>query len=111
MTARQTFDVFDGAAVGAIARLFGVEAAVEPYTPDGSPVYRVEPGGAADGIRIVIWPSLRRVDVTSAGDHAWVMKSVASVEVIQGVEVIFRPVGFEGFLFVSVNGWVNMVVG
>jgi hypothetical protein len=108
---RKLFHAIDSESVSAVANLFGVGATVEPYTPDGSPVYRVEPGGAADGIRMVLWPSLSRVDVTSAGDHAWVLKEVATVEVIQGVEVVFRPAEFKGFLFVSVNGWVNMVVG
>ncbi len=111
MAARQVFEQLDADAVAAIARLFGVEPVVEPYTPDGSPVYRVEPGGPADGVKIILWPSLHRVDVASVGDHAWVMKSVGHVEVISGVEVVFRPVGFKGFLFVSVNGWINMVVG
>lgn len=111
MVAKQVYSELDETAVTAIGELFGVAPAVEPYTPDGTPVYRIEPGGGADGIRIVVWPSLRRVDVTSVGDHAWVMKRIESVEVIGGVEVIFRPSGFKGFLFVSVNGWVNMVVG
>lgn len=98
-------------AVDAIAALFGTEAVVEPYTPDGAAVYRLTPGGAADGVTLVLWPSLRRVDVTSTGNHAWVMKNVGSVEVVPGVEVVFRPAGFDGYLFVSVNGWVNMVIG
>lgn len=111
MAGKERFDALDDAAVAAVARLFGVGASVEPYSPDGAPVYRVEPQGAADGVRIVMWPSLRRVDVTSVGDHAWVMKSVGRVEIIEGVEVVFRPDAFKGFLFVSVNGWINMVVG
>ena len=111
MAGRQSFDALDTAAVHAIAALFGAEPTIEPYTPDGGPVYRITPGGAADGVSMVLWPSLRRVDVTSTGNHAWVMKNVASVEVIDGVEVVFHPTGIRGFLFVSVNGWVNMVIG
>lgn len=105
------FEALDDEAVYAIARLFDVEPAVEPYSPDGSPVYRLTLPGAADGVTLVIWPSLGRVDVTSTGNHAWVLKGIGSVEVIEGVEVVFRPAGYEGFLFVSVNGWVNMVMG
>ena len=98
-------------AVTAVGALFGAEAVVEPYSPDGEPVYRLDLTGAADGVSLVLWPSLDRVDVSSTGNHAWVMKNVAAVDVVPGVEVIFRPAGGEGYLFVSVNGWVNMVVG
>lgn len=111
MAGRETFTRLDEAATRAIGRLFGTEPQVEPYSPDGSPVYSLTMRGAADGIRMVIWPSLARVDVSSTGNHGWVIKDVASVEVIDGVEVVFRTAGVEGYLFVSVNGWVNMVVG
>lgn len=109
--ARRVYPALDEESVTAVAALFGVTPEVEPYTPDGGAVYRIEPAGAADGIRIVAWPSLRRVDVTRTREHAWVMKDVATVEIIDGVEAVFRPGSFEGFLFVSVNGWINMVVG
>lgn len=95
----------------AVGTLFEATASVEPYSPDGTPVYRVCPGGAADGITMVLWPSLRRVDVTCTGSHAWVLKNVGTVEIIAGVEVVFHPAEGRGFLFVSVNGWVNMVIG
>ncbi|MFN8507689.1 MAG: hypothetical protein U0547_08995 [Dehalococcoidia bacterium] len=111
MAARRTFESLDDAAVVAIAALFAVEAALEPYTPDGTPVYRITPTGAADGVAMVLWPSLRRVDVTSTGNHAWVLKNVGVVEVIEGVEAVFHPAEGTGFLFVSVNGWINMVMG
>ena len=111
MTDRAVYASLGSEAVSAVAELFGTTATVEPYTPDGSPVYRIRPGGAADGITIVLWPSLQRVDVTSAGNHGWVLKAVGSVTIIPGVEVVFRPPDGRGFLFVSVNGWVNMVVG
>lgn len=110
--ARRVFPALDDEAIHAIGVLFGSSPEVEPYTPDGEPVYRIEPsGGAADGIRIIAWPSLQRVDVTRTREHAWVLKEVTTVEIIDGVEVVFRPSSFAGFLFVSVNGWVNMVVG
>lgn len=111
MAGRRAFEVLDAGAVTAIADLFGVEAAVEPYSPDGTPVYRITPAGAADGVAMVLWPSLRRVDVTSTGNHAWVLKNVGAVEIIEGVEAVFHPAEGTGFLFVSVNGWINMVMG
>ena len=105
------FPQLDDAAVEAIAGQFAAVAHVEPYTPDGSPVYRIDPGGAADGIRMILGPSLRRVDVSSAGSHSWVLKNIGEVEIIPGVEVVFRPSEGRGFLFVAVSGFVNMVMG
>ncbi len=111
MAGRRTFATLDDAAVAAVAGLFGVEAVAEPYSPDGTAVYRVTPGGAADGVAMVLWPSLRRVDVVSTGNHAWVLKNVGTIDVIDGVEAVFHPAEGKGFLFVSVNGWINMVIG
>lgn len=111
MSARARFECLDRPAIDAIARLFEASATVEPYSPDGSAVYRITPRGAADGITLVLWPSLHRVDVTSTGHHAWVLKDVGTVDVIPGVEVVFHPAEGRGFLFVSVNGWINMVMG
>lgn len=111
MAGRQNFDQLDEACVAATAALFGVEPAIEPYTPDGSPVYRLQLDGGADGVRLILWPSIARVDVTSVGNHAWVLKGVGRVEIIDGVEVVFHPAVGKGFLFVAVNGFVNMVMG
>jgi hypothetical protein len=111
MPTKSRFSQLDDEAVDAIARLFGAMAEREPYSPDGSPVYRVRAPGAADGTSLVLWPSLRRVDVTSTGNHAWVLKNVGDIEVIDGIEVVFHPAEGRGFLFVSVNGFVNMVMG
>lgn len=108
---RTRFEALDAKAVQAIAGLFETRATVEPYTPDGASVYRVDLHGRGDGVRLLLWPSLRRVDVSSAGDHSWVLKNAGEVEVIEGVEVVFRPAEGEGYLFVSVNGFVNMVMG
>lgn len=109
--ADQTFTTLDDEAVSAIASLFGVEAKVEPYSPDGSTVYRLDLDAAADGIVMILWPSLRRVDVRRSGEHSWVLKNIGSIEVVDGIEVAFRPTGLSGHLFVSVNGFVNMVIG
>ena len=105
------FPSLDDDAIDAIGQLFGRGATVEPYTPDGTPVYRLEPGGAADGLKLILWPSLNRVDVSSAGSHSWVLKNIGEVEILPGIEVIFRPAQGRGFLFVALNGWVNMVMG
>ncbi|HXU22618.1 MAG TPA: hypothetical protein VN697_01190 [Tepidiformaceae bacterium] len=111
MTRTQTFPALDRAAVHAIGALFETEPRIEPYTPDGEPVYRLALAGAGDGVQVVLWPSLARVDVSSTNSHAWVLKNVGAVDVIDGVEVVFRPSEGKGFLFVAVNGFVNMVMG
>jgi len=108
---RTRFETLDKEAVLAIAGLFGAKVRVEPYTPDGTPVYRIDLHGRGDGVRLILWPSLRRVDVSSAGDHSWILKNTGEVEIIDGVEVVFRPNTGQGYLFVSVNGFVNMVMG
>ena len=96
--------------MAAIAALFGVPARHEPYAPGGEPVYRLDLLGPAANMVIILWPSLGRVDVR-AGTHSWVLKGVGAVEVIAGVEVVFRSAETPGFLFVAVNGWVSMVSG
>ncbi|MCC7366214.1 MAG: hypothetical protein IT303_17790 [Dehalococcoidia bacterium] len=111
MAGRQVFARLDEECVDATAELFGVVPAVEPYTPDGEPVYRLTLRGAADGVQLIVWPSIARVDVASTGNHAWVLKDVGHVEIIEGVEVVFHPREGRGFLFVAVNGFINMVMG
>ena len=107
----RTFGSLNADAVRAIAALFAAEPAIEPYTPDGQPVYLLTLTGAADGIQVVLWPSIARVDVSSNGTRGWVLKNVGEVDVIEGVEVVFRPIVGKGFLFVAVNGFINMVMG
>lgn len=111
MAGRTRFETLDEEAVQGIARLFETAATVEPYTPDGTAVYRVDLHGRGDGVRLLLWPSLRRVDVSSAGEHSWVLKNIGTIEVIEGVEVVFHPAAGDGYLFVSVNGFINMVMG
>jgi hypothetical protein len=111
MPAKTHFESLDEEAVGAIAALFDARPRIEPYSPDGTPVYRVELQGKGDGVKLILWPSLQRVDVSSGGEHSWVLKNVGQVEVIAGVEVVFRPKDGEGYLFVSINGFINMVMG
>ena len=111
MAGRRQFEALTDEAVTAIAALFGIQPTAEPYSPDGETVWRLTLEGAADGVTLILWPSLARIDVSSTGNHAWVLKAIERIEIIDGVEVVFHPVGVRGFLFVSVNGWVNMVIG
>lgn len=91
-----------------IAALFGVQATIAPYTPDGSAVYELNFQAGEEHVHIVLWPSLARVDVR-CGRHSWVMKGVHAVEFVPDVEVIFRPRQGEGYLFVARTGLISMV--
>ena len=91
-----------------IAQLFGTQATIAPYTPDGSAVYQLEFHAGEGHVQMVLWPSLARVDVR-CGQHSWVMKGVGTVEFVPDVEVIFKPAQGEGYLFVARNGLISMV--
>jgi hypothetical protein len=101
---------FTEAAVSQIAALLGVAATVEPYAVRGAPVYRLELPNAVLGIAVTVllWPSLGRVDVR-IGDCSIVYKHVATVELLAGVEVIFRRASGDGYLFVSAGGRASIV--
>ena len=112
---RQTFAGVTREAAQAIAALFDAEAVREPYTPgEGEAVYAIRHRSLTGTLRLVLWPSLARVDVR-CGPHAWVAKGVVETEVIAGLEVIFRFGTGEGepdgTLFVGVGGDVMLVSG
>ncbi|MFN8558630.1 MAG: hypothetical protein U0531_15245 [Dehalococcoidia bacterium] len=96
---------FDDAAVRAAAQLLATSARVEPYAVRGAPVYRLtvrNPVLAAE-VAVILWPSLRRVDVR-VGDSAAVLKGIDEVALYPGVEVMFRRRHPPAALFVSVGG-------
>ena len=112
---RRTFAGVTREAASAIATLFGVEATREPYEPAaGEAVYAIRHRSETGTLRLVLWPSLARVDVR-CGPHVWVAKGVVETEVIAGLEVIFRfgqgEAAPDGTLFVGVGGDVMMVSG
>jgi len=101
---------FTEEAVSAIAALLGVTACREPYAVHGAAVYRLDVPNVSLGmaVTVLLWPSIRRVDVR-IGDCSMVYKAVATVELLPGVEVIFRRSEAEGHLFVSAGGRVSVV--
>jgi hypothetical protein len=96
--------------VAEIAALLCVPASVEPYRVRGAAVYRLALVNPSLGVEVavILWPSLHRVDVR-IGDCSMVYKEVSEVELIPGVEVIFRRHDAEGYLFVSVGGRASLV--
>ena len=91
----------------AIAAVLGAELETAPYTYRGRPVYEVRLDLPADaiGVRLVLWPELRRADV-HVGDTPIVFKRIEKVALYPGLEVIFWRYGPRGFLLVARNGKV-----
>lgn len=91
----------------AIAEALGTDLETAPYTYRGRPVYEVRLDLPADaiGVRLVLWPELRRADV-HVGDTPIVFKRIEKVALYPGLEVIFWRYGPRGFLLVARNGKV-----
>ncbi len=91
----------------AIAAALGAELETAPYTYRGRPVYEVRLDLPADaiGVRLVLWPELRRADVY-VGETPIVFKRIEKVALYPGLEVIFWRYGPRGFLLVARNGRV-----
>lgn len=98
-------------AITQIGALLGGEPTREPYTVRGAAVYRLDVFNPvlSTHISLILWPSLARVDV-HLGDCSIVYRDVATVELLHGVEVIFRRAAAPGYLFVSIGGRASVVV-
>lgn len=102
---------FDAGCLEEIASELRVPLCEEPYQVRGAKVYRLQVRSAELGIevKIVLWPSLARVDVY-AGSVSIVFKDVSDVEILPGIEVLFHRAG-GGHLFVTAAGGVATVSG
>ena len=74
-----------------IAESIGCEAALAPFQLPGAAVYQftVEGDKGRPSAMVTLWPSLRRVDAIGSG-AAGVFTRVASVQLVDGVELLFR---------------------
>ena len=106
MKPRQRFDRVTSGAIDAVAVLFGCEAERQLYSlpNDDQGVWAVNYRAESGNIRMVLWPTINRIDIT-VGPHMWVVKGVREVEVIDNLEVIAR-FGQDGVLTVALNGQV-----
>ena len=106
MKPRQRFDGVTSGAIDAVAVLFGCEAERQLYSlpNDDQGVWAVNYRAESGNIRMVLWPTINRIDIT-VGPHMWVVKGVREVEVIDNLEVIAR-FGQNGVLTVALNGQV-----
>ncbi len=97
-------------AAEAVAALLEVPLQVEPYCEAAAePIFRIDYRSARGNIALVLWPARGRVDAR-CGPHTWIAKGIASTEVLDGIEVIFRMTA-GGLLFVTLEGAILMVGG
>jgi hypothetical protein len=77
--------------VDVIAAAIGVEPSLAPFQLPGAAVYQLTVPGASGrpSALVTLWPSLRRVDAIGGG-AAVVFTRVASVQLVDGVEALFR---------------------
>jgi hypothetical protein len=90
--------------VDVIAAAVGAEASLAPFQLPGASVYQFTVAGASGrpSALITLWPSLRRVDAIGGG-AAVVFTRVADVQLVGGVEVLFRRETGE-YLVVATGG-------
>ncbi len=100
---------FDESAFPAIEAELGVRFEKEPYRVPSGDVYGAELEGENGAVsRIILWPSIHRVDV-SMGACRIVFKQVTGLQVFERIEVVFhRDDG--GHLFITRAGQVNVAV-
>jgi len=91
-------------AVGLIADALRAEAGLAPFRLPGAAVFQVLVTGT-DGrpaTMLTLWPSIGRVDAISSAATA-VFTGVRDVDLVDGIEVVFRRHGRE-LLIVAVGG-------
>jgi hypothetical protein len=95
---------FDPNAVAAIAATLRSTADMAPFQLPGASVFQILVDGANDrpATLLTLWPSLRRVDVIG-GSTAAVFTTVATVDLVEGVEVQFRR-DTQEYLIVAIGG-------
>ena len=77
--------------VDAIADAIDTRPELAPFQLPGAKVYQftVEGSSGRPSAMVTLWPSLRRVDAIGAG-AAVVFTRIATVQLVAGVEVLFR---------------------
>jgi hypothetical protein len=60
------------------------------------------------GLKVIFWPSVQRVDAR-LDRVSLVIKEVTTIEIVQGIEVVFRRAD-GGRMFVTAAGQISMAV-
>jgi len=98
--------VYNAASVELIAEALGVPVGLADFRLPAAAVYQlVVPGtNGRPTAMLTLWPSLRRVDAV-AGPVTVVFTRVATVDLVDGIEILFRRDGGE-YLVAAVGGKV-----
>ena len=82
---------FDDSMVDTIAETVDAQPTLAPFQLPGAAVYQFTLQGlqGRPSAIVTLWPSLRRVDAIGSG-AAVVFTRIASVQLVDGVEVLFR---------------------
>ena len=97
---------FDQRSVAEIAALLQVPATLAPFQLPGGEVHQLtmQHGDKPPLLLLTLWPTIKRVDVISATATV-VYTKVATVDLVEGVEVLFRRSTSE-YLIITVAGKV-----
>jgi hypothetical protein len=97
---------FDETTIEEIAALLGGEPAPASFRLPDARVLQLDVPSSGDRppTKLTFWPSLRRVDALADG-LVVVFTAVATVDLVQGVEVLFRRQSGE-YLIVAIGGKV-----
>jgi hypothetical protein len=95
---------FEDAMVDTIAEAIDARPSLAPFQLPGAAVYQFSLVGSEErpSAMVTLWPSLRRVDAIGSG-AAVVFTRIASVQLVDGVEVLFRRESGE-FLVIAKGG-------
>ena len=95
---------FDDGMVDAIAETIDARTSLAQFQLPGAAVYQftLEGSGGRPSAMVTLWPSLRRVDAIGSG-AAVVFTRIASVQLVDGLEVLFRRETGE-FLVIAKGG-------
>ena len=95
---------FEDAMVDTIAEAIDARPGLAPFQLPGAAVYQFTLAGAEErpSAMVTLWPSLRRVDAIGNG-AAVVFTRISSVQLVDGVEVLFRRETGE-FLVIAKSG-------
>jgi hypothetical protein len=82
---------FDDAMVDTIAEAIDALPSLAPFQLPGAAVYQFTLNGSEGrpSAMVTLWPSLRRVDAIASG-AAVVFTRITTVQLVEGVEVLFR---------------------
>lgn len=95
---------YDRQSIDLIARVLDTEARLAPFRLPNAAVYQILVTGAAGrpAAMLTLWPSLHRIDAIG-GSATIVFTDVATVDLVEDVEVLFRRTNRE-YLIVARGG-------